>query len=221
MKKILTTLTIVLMSCSIALAQSAKITVSNTDSSGNKKAAQTVVQQKKVATTTSYTPSYTDTDEEGITVESTVIDSVNDDYGNGVADLTKGLNIDSSFLKDIGATASAGISLAFFSIAVVFAFPLIIILLAFYFRYRNRRERYRLVEKALESGQPLPEGILKDKLDTQNKGIKNMCTGLGLFIFLWAITGSFGVGCIGILVFFNGVGQYLVARKNSSNNNNE
>ena len=34
--------------------------------------------------------------------------------------------------------------------------------------------------------------------------------GIGLFIFLWAITGEFGLGCIGLLVMFTGFGQLVI-----------
>ena len=121
---------------------------------------------------------------------------------------------DFSLLKDLGSAASAGIALAFFVLLLTFGFPIFVIFIAFYFRYKSRRERYKLVEKAIAAGQPIPEGILKESLntDTTAKGIKNMCLGAGLFIFLWAITDSFAMGCIGLLILFTGLGQWLVAR---------
>ena len=81
-------------------------------------------------------------------------------------------------------------------------------------RYKNRKAKYRLMEQALATGQPLPEGIFKDTLpqDYRTKGIKNICTGIGLFIFLWAITDEFSIGCIGLLVMFTGIGQWIISR---------
>ena len=72
---------------------------------------------------------------------------------------------------------------------------------------------YRLPLKHA-TGQPLPEGIFKDTLpqDYRTKGIKNICTGIGLFIFLWAITDEFSIGCIGLLVMFTGIGQWIISR---------
>ncbi len=218
MKQILITAILLLATCNIAFSQKATVTV--TDSAKGKKSV-TVINQKGVSTT--YVPSYTDTDEDGITVESTVIsDSIVDnamDYSMGIDTF----NFDNDFFKNIGSTAAAGVTLAFFAIAVVFAFPLLVIFLVFYFRYRNKRERYRLVEKALEAGQPIPDEFLKENLkanvEADTKGIKNMCVGVGLFIFLWALTGSFGLGCIGILVFCSGLSSYLIARKNNRTNN--
>ncbi len=46
--------------------------------------------------------------------------------------------------------------------------------------------------------------------DIRSKGINNIFVGIGLFIFLWAITGEFGLGCIGLLVMFTGFGQLVI-----------
>lgn len=35
-------------------------------------------------------------------------------------------------------------------------------------------------------------------------------TGLGLGIFLWALTGEFGIGCIGFMIMFIGIGQVII-----------
>lgn len=100
-------------------------------------------------------------------------------------------------------------------VAIIFgcSIPVFIVFFAFFFRYKNRKAKYRLVEQALASGQPLPEGIFKDmaEVDMRSKGIKNTFTGLGLFIFLWAITDSFGIGCIGLLIMLMGAGQWVTS----------
>jgi hypothetical protein len=103
----------------------------------------------------------------------------------------------------------------------------LVIFLIFYFRYKNRQAKYRLAEKALEAGKPMPEGVFSGVASDQSsakgghlasyntverdKGIQNAFLGLGLFIFLWAITGSFGIGCIGLLVMFIGIGRWYTA----------
>lgn len=111
--------------------------------------------------------------------------------------------------------------LAFAMTALCFAFPVIVVFLAFYFQYRNRKQRYRLAEKALEAGQPIPEEFIKretgDK-NTLNKGIGNVFTGIGLFIFLWAITHTFAIGCIGLLIMFTGIGQVIIYYVNNGRN---
>lgn len=106
-------------------------------------------------------------------------------------------------------------------VGIVFgcSIPVLILFFAFYFRYKNRQAKYRIVEEALKAGQPLPEGIFKEThyADMKSKGIKNTFTGIGLFIFLWAITGEFGVGAIGLLVMFIGIGQWIIDIQNSKN----
>lgn len=106
-------------------------------------------------------------------------------------------------------------------VAIVFgcSIPVLILFFAFFFRYKNRQAKYRIVEEALKAGQPLPEGIFKETqyIDMKSKGIKNIFTGIGLFIFLWAITGEFGVGSIGLLVMFIGIGQWIIDRQKPKN----
>ena len=102
--------------------------------------------------------------------------------------------------------------IAIVAIVSVFGLPLVVVFIVFFFRYKNRKAKYRLVEQALASGQPLPEHLFKDteSIDTRSKGIKNVFAGIGLFIFLWAITGEFGLGCIGLLIMFTGFGQVVI-----------
>lgn len=103
----------------------------------------------------------------------------------------------------------------------------VILFLVFYFRYKNRQAKYRLAEKALEAGKPLPEDVFvhEQPVSSQSKrsytpyyttverdkGIRTTFLGLGLFIFLWALTTSFGVACIGLLVMFIGIGHWVSA----------
>ena len=109
---------------------------------------------------------------------------------------------------------NGGILTGLIVVILIFGFPFFIVFVAFYFRYKNRKAKYKLMEQALATGQPLPEGIFKDSLpqDYRTKGIKNICTGIGLFIFLWAITDEFSIGCIGLLVLFTGIGQWIISR---------
>ncbi len=100
------------------------------------------------------------------------------------------------------------------SIAFFFTMPVLLIFIIFYFRYKNRKAKYHLAEQALAAGQPLPESFFKERTydNTRNKGIKNICLGIGLFIFLWAITENFGIGCIGLLILCTGIGQMIIYR---------
>lgn len=105
-------------------------------------------------------------------------------------------------------------------VAIVFTLPVILIFIIFYFRYQNRKARYRLAEQALEKGQPLPNEF-QPQPETQyqlNKGIKNIFLGVGLFIFLWAITTEFSLGCIGLLIMSTGIGQVVIYYANQPGN---
>ena len=102
--------------------------------------------------------------------------------------------------------------IAITAIVFIFGFPLIIVFIVFFFRYKNRKAKYRLAEQALANGQQLPENFFKgvETTDIRSKGINNIFVGIGLFIFLWAITGEFGIGCIGLLIMFTGFGQIVI-----------
>ncbi len=106
--------------------------------------------------------------------------------------------------------------IATIAIIMVFGFPVFIVFITFYFRYKNRQAKYRLAERALEAGQPLPENFFQDNKvsDPSSQGIRNVFTGLGLFIFLWAITDSFAIGTIGLLIMCMGAGQWLIGKNN-------
>lgn len=96
----------------------------------------------------------------------------------------------------------------------VFALPAIIIFLVLYYQNRKRKERYQLIEKAIESGQPLPEEFVKETKSEDDsmrvKGIKNVFLGLGLSIFFYAMTDVIFLACIGLMIMLNGIGQLVI-----------
>ena len=107
------------------------------------------------------------------------------------------------------------------AIIFVFGLPALLIFIIFYFRYKNRKAKYRLAEQALASGQQLPPDFFKEveNRDLRSRGIKNIFLGIGLFIFLWALTGEFGLGCIGLLIMFTGFGQVVIYYTQPERNN--
>lgn len=117
---------------------------------------------------------------------------------------------------------TAGAIICVTAIVFVFGLPLLIIFVIFFFRYKNRKAKYRLAEQALASGQQLPENFFKEAAatDIRSKGINNIFVGIGLFIFLWAITGEFGLGCIGLLIMFTGFGQLVIYYTQQSKDGN-
>lgn len=214
MKRILMALMVASAFCSLALAQQTKtilkdsigkgtITVTTTKSASQSKP----VTVSSADNDTIDVAEYTDTPDDSTYVyDSNSVDSYQNDFDY--------------FDKLSDSSIKAGITIGAIILIIIFSFPLFVIFIAFYFRYRSRKARYKLVEQALAAGQPIPEGVFKESLnlDTKEKGIKNMCLGAGLFIFLWALTSSFAMGCIGLLILFTGLGQYLVARSKQPTN---
>lgn len=98
--------------------------------------------------------------------------------------------------------------------------PVAIVAIVAYSKHKNRKARYQLMEKALSSGQPLPDSFFqaldgkpnkKDSLEANRTGgIKKTFFGVGFFAFMWALTGEFGVSCIGLLIMFTGLGQLVI-----------
>lgn len=124
---------------------------------------------------------------------------------------------------DLGGKTSETI-ISVTAIVFVFGLPLLIVFTVFFFNYKNRKAKYRLAEQALASGQPLPEDFFKNAEksgDIRSKGINNIFIGIGLFIFLWAITGEFGIGCIGLLIMFTGFGQLVIYYTQDSKKNDK
>lgn len=123
------------------------------------------------------------------------------------------------FFSDMDGAAFMGLLVPILAIVCVgFLLPVIIVLLVFYFINRNRKEKYRLAQMAIQNGQPIPDQLLKDDVSKgagkgmYNDGIRQMFTGVGLAIFLSIIMGDLGFG-IGALVFFIGLGKFVIARQ--------
>ena len=199
MKRIILGLMLAMLCCT--LLQGKNRTVTENDSQGNKKRVielcDTVINGKTVTDTLSV-----------MTYESPG-DSRKEEHQSGLQWV--GFNLDNQASETL---------IAVTAIVFVFGLPLLIVFTVFFFRYKNRKAKYRLVEQALASGQPLPENFFKEvgnNNDILNKGINNIFVGIGLFIFLWAITGEFSIGCIGLLIMFTGFGQ-LVIHYSTQNN---
>lgn len=82
--------------------------------------------------------------------------------------------------------------------AIVSPFLIAFLIVFFYIYYRNKKvqSRYRVMEKAIESGRELPEGFFDEpeskrpsKFSTLNQGLVCMAVGIGSFI--WCIGGAY------------------------------
>lgn len=120
-------------------------------------------------------------------------------------------------LKDFGEDVLLPIIAVIFTLGM----PIIIILIVFIFKHKNRKEQYALAAKALEAGKDIPVEFFAKKNAEESgnlmaKGVKNAFLGLGLGIFLWALTSQFGLGCIGFMIMFIGIGQIVIHKTQGS-----
>ena len=129
-------------------------------------------------------------------------------------------------LEQLERILSNGWGIVWITLATIFAIfvlPLLIIALIFYYRHKNRKAKYELAAKMIEKGEPLPadlEESVRGLSDMESRGIKNMCIGAAVTIFIWALTDSFGLACIGLIVLANGVSQYIIARRTKETEDN-
>lgn len=207
MKRIILAFIAALALCS--LVQAKNRTVTENDSQGNRKR---VIELR-------------DTLIDGNTVTDTLSIMTYEDSSpdNGKAWKHDGNNSGWNWGLDLDGNTS-GTIISVTAIVFVFGLPLLIVFTVFFFNYKNRKAKYRLAEQALASGQPLPEDFFKNAEkagDIRSKGINNVFIGIGLFIFLWAITGDFGVGCIGLLIMFTGFGQLVIYYTQESKKNDK
>ena len=111
----------------------------------------------------------------------------------------------------LGVVLVLGVLLIIFVLA-----PVLIIVALFYFINKNRREKMRLAQMAMQQGQPIPDGLLKEKEDDWDKndyqsGMRQCFVGVGLMIFLGYAAGQVGFG-IGALVFCIGLGKVFASK---------
>lgn len=102
------------------------------------------------------------------------------------------------------------------ALIIVFSLPILVIFLAFFFQYRSRKAKYKLAEQALAAGQPIPDEFIKANSNDnlRSKGISNLFTGLGLFVFLWILV-DITIASVGLLVMFIGIGQIVTYNANN------
>ena len=131
-------------------------------------------------------------------LDSTEIIEFTEETFDGMPDFIKGL----VRLTRVGFATGT----LFFVLAVllcIFGLPILLVIALLYFIFRKRKQD-------TNSCQPTdtPTTSTSDRT-LFNKGVKNICLGVGLAIFLGIWMGDFGVG-IGVLVICIGIGELLV-----------
>lgn len=119
-----------------------------------------------------------------------------------------------AFLAESGAIG--GVIIAFLVLLVcllIVLSPIVLIGWLIYYALRNRKQKYQLMEKAIEKGQPLPKDILNESMtgdkNMLNKGIKKVAIGLGVAVLCYCL-GADPLAGIGWLVFIYGLGLVAI-----------
>lgn len=117
-----------------------------------------------------------------------------------------------------GAVGVGGVFIAVMicvAVLIFLAAPFIVLILLIRYLINRNNNRVRLAEKAMETGQPIPEDMKAETSEDPNfykkRGIKNIALGIGLAImfFIWDATPLAGVG---LLIACLGVGQLVIAK---------
>ena len=115
-----------------------------------------------------------------------------------------------------------GVMLAILIIVLCFVFllaPFIIVALVIRYLIKRHNDRVTLAEKAMETGQPVPESV--KPVDKQSddylwkRGIRNMAIGCGLMLMFWFWDANALAG-VGALVLCYGAGQAIMARTSAN-----
>ena len=125
-------------------------------------------------------------------------------------------------LKDMFGVGVGGTIVAILVILVMLLIaiaPFLVVVFIVYLIFKNRRQRYELAEKAMSSGQQIPQELVRTERQSDDylwkKGIKNIFVGIGLAI-LFKCLGADPLTGIGWLVALYGVGQAVISKTSSS-----
>lgn len=164
---------------------------------------------------------YSDTTTYDTADEDTAVDGDEDSGTTGASytfkDVTDPLQL-MAYLTTLGAGGVMIAMLCVLLCVVACASPFIIIALIIYWLMHRKNKEYKIVEKAVENGQPIPEGALRtndnDKERIWQKGILTIAIGVGLIMFgLFTTDSLIGVGAFIACI---GIGRCVIARTSAS-----
>ena len=145
--------------------------------------------------------------------------SVDDDFDD------EDVYVDSFPLNDLKDMFGVGVGGTIIAILVILVMlliaiaPFLVVIFIVYLVFKNRRQRYELAEKAMSSGQQIPQELVRTERQSDDylwkKGIKNIFVGIGLAI-LFKCLGADPLTGIGWLVALYGVGQAVISKTSSS-----
>lgn len=127
---------------------------------------------------------------------------LNETFDEGLAQGVLGL-----FGGVMGLTAVSGLLIVGLFLFCIFGLPLLFVLFILWLIVRNSRRNAEVVKSEQEEQNRTNDGGA-DRTKF-NKGIRNVCLGVGLAIFLGLWIGELGVG-IGVLIACIGIGELLI-----------
>ena len=130
-------------------------------------------------------------------------------------DTTAGKDDNDLPFGNLSDTISGGILISIIAIVAVFGLPVFILFVIFFFRYKNRKPVTALPNRPLQ-----PDNRCRKTLSaktgrptTLTRHQKHLYRDRTFHLPL-AITGEFGIGAIGLLIMFMGIGQWIMAANN-------
>ena len=101
--------------------------------------------------------------------------------------------------------------------------PFVIFGLLIFLIVKHHNDKQRLARAALMSGQPIPQNIVKEPVETDDemwrRGIKNVFLGLGVAVLCYCL-GANSLAGIGWLILICGAGQAVIAKTTKKKSNN-
>lgn len=123
-----------------------------------------------------------------------------------------------SLIAYLTSVSTGGIIVAIFFVLlciITILSPVILVAVILYLVFKRKKDRYRVIEKAMENGQPVPDDMNKNYLESNEvlwrKGVRNFFVGLGLIAVFLSLSIESLIG-VGVLVALYGAGQAVIAK---------
>ena len=156
---------------------------------------------------------YSDTTAAQAHASAAAIDADDDD---DAADLAEAMATGGGFWHGLSGFNGSILPLVFVGATLIFlALPFIVLIVLLRYLFKRSRARMELAQKAIETGQPIPESLCGKRAtptaDLWRTGIRNVSIGAGL-VLIFSIWGSAFLAGIGALVLCYGVGQLVIVK---------
>lgn len=137
------------------------------------------------------------------------------DTDEDVADLVDDNVISKIFSGTVGVGGVVVAILVILAMLLFLLAPFIVVIMLLRYLLKRHNSRVALAEKAMETGQPIPDGMKEMASESpeyyKRKGIKNIAIGIGLLL-MFSIWKAEMLSGIGLLIACWGVGQVIIAK---------